>query len=277
VGEQKRGLLGSGDADDVSVGAQGAIVKSGKCSNAVRKAGAGSQRPEDALRAKLQFAVLCFGGKALNIRFGSASKEKQLVEVALAGQLGFAEGKAGVLRQFARREGAKSNDIETGVLREGFQGIAGGGERFGCGNTREPSEAHGGGRALVGGSGRLGTQVEIAFRHANDAAVLGNEGMLVAETAARLVELEARAPGEPDGGNAGMIEGGGELVEARNALAARGDERIYGNVKDAGSLAQARLRRVRSILAEIDVGGLSREVRSGEVDFVRPGRLTVEG
>jgi len=47
-----------------------------------------------------------------------------------------------------------------------------------------------------------------------------------------------------------MVEGGGELVQARDTFAADGDEGIDGDEKDTGGLAQARLRNGEVILSE---------------------------
>jgi hypothetical protein len=286
VREEGGGVRRSGDADDVGVGAQGAVVELGEVADAELEACADGERPEDAMLAELEFAGERFGGEALDIGFGGAGEEKKFVEIALAGEFGFAEGESGVLDELTGRERAQRHDRDPGVVGEGFQGIRGGWEGFRSGNAGEAAETNcswralganrgsrvancgrlavgsGSGRfrtfgcwrTLVAGSEGLGTQVEIAFGQVDAATVFGDEGMLVAEATARLVELEARAAGEPDRGDAGMIEGSGELVEARNAPAARGDERINGDVKNAGSLAQTRLRKVRSILAEIRAG-----------------------
>ena len=64
----------------------------------------------------------------------------------------------------------------------------------------------------------------------------------MAELTARLVHLESRAAGEPDSGDPLMVEGGSELIQTRDALAADGDKGIDGDKNNAGSLAQAGLR-----------------------------------
>jgi hypothetical protein len=63
--------------------------------------------------------------------------------------------------------------------------------------------------------------------------------MRVAEFAAWFVELEPRPAGEPDGGNAAMIESRSELVKAADAPSVDGNERVYGDVENTGGLAQA--------------------------------------
>ena len=92
--------------------------------------------------------------------------------------------------------------------------------------------------------------MEVILREVGRTAVFGDERMAVAKFAAWLVKLKARAAAEPYGGDSLVVQGGGELVKAGDALAADGDEGIDGDEKNAGSLAQARLRSGRIILAE---------------------------
>jgi len=60
-----------------------------------------------------------------------------------------------------------------------------------------------------------------------------------------------------------MVEGGGELVQARDTLAADGDEGIDGDEKDTGGLAQARLRNGEVILSEFHGQAALREKKKG--------------
>jgi len=55
--------------------------------------------------------------------------------------------------------------------------------------------------------------------------------------------LQARAIREPDGGNPGVIEGGGKFVQPGEATAMGGEQRVDIEIEDAGSLAQSRLLR----------------------------------
>jgi hypothetical protein len=96
--------------------------------------------------------------------------------------------------------------------------------------------------------------VEIIFGEINGAAILGNEGMGVAQLAARFIELQARTAGKPDGGNPLMIERGGEFIEPWETLAAGGNQRIYCDVENTGCLPQAMLRSDQNILSETRVG-----------------------
>jgi hypothetical protein len=92
--------------------------------------------------------------------------------------------------------------------------------------------------------------MEVILREVGRAAVFCDERMAVAKFAAWLVKLEARAAGEPYRGDSLVVQGGGELVKAGNALAADGDKGIHGDKENAGSLAQAKLRNGRVILSE---------------------------
>ncbi len=66
--------------------------------------------------------------------------------------------------------------------------------------------------------------------------------MRVAVFATRIVELEARSAGQPDGGNGLVVESGGEFIESRDAASLLRNQGINSDVEDAGRLAQARLR-----------------------------------
>jgi hypothetical protein len=84
--------------------------------------------------------------------------------------------------------------------------------------------------------------VEIVFRQVNRTAVFRNEGMHVSVFSARIVELETRSAGQPDGGNGLVVECGGEFIESRDAASSHRNQGINRDVEDAGRLAQARLR-----------------------------------
>jgi len=244
--------LRGGDADGVRVLAQRAVVELREIADAVLNARADGERPEHAALSsggsagpgpELQLAVACFVGEARNVGVRCARKEEQLVEIALARELCVPQGQAGILGQLARGERTQSHDLDLGVRGERFQSIRGGGQRFRGRNAHEAAKTEGCRGPLRTMSGGVRTHIEIAFGQVDAAAVLGDEGVLVAEAAAGLVELQARAAGEPDGGNAGVVERGGELVESGNALAACGDQRVDGDVENAGGLAQTGLRR----------------------------------
>src|SRR4029077_19440226 len=63
-------------------------------------------------------------------------------------------------------------------------------------------------------------------------------------------ERGSRGAREPHRGDPLMGEGGGELVQARDTLAADGDEGIDGDEENAGGLAQTKLRNGEDILSE---------------------------
>src|SRR4029077_9710650 len=96
--------------------------------------------------------------------------------------------------------------------------------------------------------------MKVVLRQINRATVLGDEGMRMAELAAWVVKMEARAAGQPDRGNALVIQRCGEFIKARYGLPSRGNQFINRNVEDAGSLAQAWLRVPSPILTEFGSG-----------------------
>ncbi len=81
--------------------------------------------------------------------------------------------------------------------------------------------------------------MKIILRHVNAAAPFGDEGMRMTMIAARVVELQARTAGKPDRGDPGVIERGGELIEAGDAFSAGGNQVVDPDVEDVGCLAQA--------------------------------------
>jgi len=64
----------------------------------------------------------------------------------------------------------------------------------------------------------------------------------VAVFATRIVELETRSAGHPDGRNGLVVERGGEFIESRDAASPQRNQGINSDVEDAGRLPHARLR-----------------------------------
>ncbi len=104
VGEEVVRFGSGGDAEGVGVVMEGAVVEFGEVADAALNAGTHGDGPEDAMLAELDVAFFGGGAEALDVFFGGAGEEEQFVEVALAGQLGFAQREAGILHQFAWRE-----------------------------------------------------------------------------------------------------------------------------------------------------------------------------
>src|SRR5258707_5284184 len=84
--------------------------------------------------------------------------------------------------------------------------------------------------------------MEIALRQINRAAIFRDKGLGVAVFPACIVELETRAASKPDGGNGFMIEHRSELIQAKEAVSAKGNQRIDSDVEHIGCLAQVWLR-----------------------------------
>src|SRR5437899_2600040 len=57
-----------------------------------------------------------------------------------------------------------------------------------------------------------------------------------------IVELEARAAGKPDGGDACLVERRSEFIEAGSRLSAYGDQGINSDIENTRRLAHAKLR-----------------------------------
>src|SRR6266403_2920357 len=66
--------------------------------------------------------------------------------------------------------------------------------------------------------------------------------MRVAVFTTRIVELETRSAGHPDGRNGLVVERGGEFIESRDAASPQRNQGINSDVEDAGRLPHARLR-----------------------------------
>ena len=65
--------------------------------------------------------------------------------------------------------------------------------------------------------------MEVALRQINCATVFRDKGLGVTVFAAGVVELETRTASKPDGGNGFVIECRGELIEAMEAVSAKGN------------------------------------------------------
>src|SRR5207302_2638862 len=92
------------------------------------------------------------------------------------------------------------------------------------------------------------------------AAVFRNEGLRVAVFTTRIVELETRSAGHPDGRNGLVVERGGEFIESRDAASPQRNQGINSDVEDAGRLPHARLR--SGAAYSIGISRVARRVRS---------------
>ena len=106
--------------------------------------------------------------------------------------------------------------------------------------------------------------MEIVFGKIDTAPVLANEWVSVAQLSPRLVELEARATGQPHGGNSGVVERRTKFIEAGDGFSALRNEVVDGYIENAGGLAQADLPLSAAlILAEFGLL-LRRKKKSGQ-------------
>ena len=87
--------------------------------------------------------------------------------------------------------------------------------------------------------------MEIILGKINAASLLSHKGVSVAQFSTRLVELEARAAGQPYGRYPCMIERGREFIESSDAFSTLRKESVHRYVKNAGGLAQTNLRNRR--------------------------------
>ena len=135
-----------------------------------------------------------------------------------------------VLGEFAMREGADRDDVDSGFFSKQVQGLCGGRLRS---RDRDTSEA--------AKTNRVGwPEVEIALRQKNTGAGFGDEWRRVGKAAKSGIELKAVASCEPDAGNAfvrEVIEKGGE---AQEWFARQGDKVVDGRVDDGGGRTHAR-------------------------------------
>ena len=98
------------------------VVKLRKLTDAVLDARADGSGPENAVLAELQFATASLCQEPLHLIRG-ASKEKDIVKVALPGKFGLSLWQTYVLHEFAGREGAQSYNRHAGIVGQGLQGI----------------------------------------------------------------------------------------------------------------------------------------------------------
>jgi len=125
IGEEARTQVLGCNADNVGMLAQRPIIELGKVSNALLRAGTDRGGPENAVLAELQFAILGFYEKPLDILVRDTRKEENLVKITLAPQFGLPLREAGILDQFARGKGAQRYNRHSSVCRESFEGLGG--------------------------------------------------------------------------------------------------------------------------------------------------------
>src|SRR5258708_26710067 len=118
------------------------VEKLGKLTDAVRGAGADGSGPESAVLGELQFATASLCQEPLHLIRG-ASKEKDIVKVALPGKFGLSLWQTYVLHEFAGGEGAQSHNRHAGIVGQGLQGIGSRRQGFCDRDTRKPPEQHG--------------------------------------------------------------------------------------------------------------------------------------
>src|SRR5436305_7973534 len=168
--------------------AQSAIVESSELADTLRVIRAHRKRPEGS--GVLQNEPANFGlfREFRDLAIRSASKEKELIEVAHPNLFRFAGGQTSILAEFAGRKRAERNGGDAEIVRKLFESFRCSGLRLRDGNTSEAAQAN-----------RVsGFQVEIVLREINAAAALPNERPIMAEAAARLIKLRARQTGQPD-------------------------------------------------------------------------------
>ena len=97
------------------------------------------------MSAELQAKISPRREEPLDFFIGGAGEEKDVVKIALAGELGFFLRQASVLGEFAGREGAQSHNRHAGILGERLQGLSGGWKGLRDGQAGEAPKAHSGG------------------------------------------------------------------------------------------------------------------------------------
>ena len=200
--------------------AQRAVVEGAKLANAFGAVRANGKRPESTEILQSVAAGFCCGSEFGDVGFGGSGEEKQLVEIAHANLFGFAGGQSGVLYQFTRREAAKRDGCDAEISGKFLQGFGGGGLRLGDGDTGEAPEAN----------GATGFEMEIVFREIDAATAFSDEGIAVAEAAARLIELCPGSAGEPDAGKLGFVEPFQEVAETMKDSATSREKRVESDV-----------------------------------------------
>src|ERR1700730_5163032 len=132
------------NTNDVGMLTQSPVVKLGEIPDAVLRVCADRGGPENTVLAEVQFAILGFCEKPLDILVRDARKEENLVKITLPRQFGLPFREARVLDQFAEGEGTQRHNRDSSVRRESFEGLRGCRQGGRHGNTGEASEADGG-------------------------------------------------------------------------------------------------------------------------------------
>src|SRR3984957_14586831 len=210
------------------MGSQRPLVELYEIADALAEVSADCGGPNDIVLAQRDFV---FGRgilKSRDIGVGGSREEKQLIEIALARQLGFAFRQTSVLRQLARRERPQRNDLDFGFFGKGIESVLRCRQQLCDRDGCESAEAN-----------RLrGFQMEIIFGQVDAAAVFSDERAAVTEAAARFVDLQTGSRSDPNRWNAVVVEGGAEFVESRCGFAADGNDRIDGDEQDGLGLPQ---------------------------------------
>src|SRR5260370_3885528 len=121
--EQLVSLIQGSDADACGVAVQGAVEEFRELADALQNTCPHGQGPEYALRAELQLAPPGFSEEAVNVPVRGAGEEKQLIEITLAGEFGFALRQTRVLRPFPRRKPAQRNHEHSALRRQTLQSL----------------------------------------------------------------------------------------------------------------------------------------------------------
>ncbi len=124
------------------------VVQLCKLAHTALDAAADGGGPEYTMMAELEIARAPLSEKSSDLSVRSTSKEEYVVKIALPGKLGLSLREARVLRQFAGRERAQSDNGNTRILRERLQGLSGCRQGLRNRNARKATEAYG--RGLLG-------------------------------------------------------------------------------------------------------------------------------
>src|SRR5260370_6525635 len=131
-----------GDSKSVSMVTECPVVKLRKFPDTVLDAGADGGGPENTVPTKLQVPVASLCQEFLDLFIRGASKEKNIVEVALPGKFGLSLWQTHVLHKFAAREGAQGYNRHASIMGKRLQGISRCGQGFRDGNARETPRPH---------------------------------------------------------------------------------------------------------------------------------------
>src|SRR5437879_1534724 len=223
VGNQNRLVYGAkqgqvrlaiAQADGGEAGSEAGAVELDQFAHGAAFIGAEGEMPETSAEGQGDFSPRGFLLEGADGSIARAGEEEWLVEIALPGKLGVARPEAGVLSDFAGRHIVEADHGDSG----GFGNLFERGERFSVGARQGETQI----ARVTLDAGDF--QVEVAVGDEYTAAVFCDEGMGVAELAAKRLDFRAGLTGDEDERDAAALDFRERRFRAGPGISARVEE-----------------------------------------------------